>query len=142
MSVLLHIIVTYIKENIITKLQKLYNAPRNPRTAAINRPHYLWKNLFARAIYSSRAKYSLKGLITMPRIYIKQVRIYHWKFCIIFFFLIRMNKTEVFQFLIIYIQIRFMFVYIAQNNTFNLFISIFTTFDVLFQVTLIPPGYI
>ena len=31
MSVLLHIIVTYIKEKIITKLQKLYSPPRNPR---------------------------------------------------------------------------------------------------------------
>ena len=29
MSLLLHIIVTYIKENIITKLQKLYSPPRN-----------------------------------------------------------------------------------------------------------------
>ena len=31
MSVLLHIIVTYIKENVITKLQKLYNLPKNPK---------------------------------------------------------------------------------------------------------------
>ena len=31
MSILLHITVTYIKENIITKLQKLYSPPRNPR---------------------------------------------------------------------------------------------------------------
>ena len=31
MSLLLHIIVTYIKENIITKLQKLYSLPRNLR---------------------------------------------------------------------------------------------------------------
>ena len=31
MSLLLHIIVTYIKENIIAKLQKLYSPPRNPR---------------------------------------------------------------------------------------------------------------
>ena len=31
MSLLLHIIVTYIKENIITKLQKLYSLPRTPR---------------------------------------------------------------------------------------------------------------
>ena len=31
MSLLLHIIVTYVKENIITKLQKLYSLPRNPR---------------------------------------------------------------------------------------------------------------
>ena len=32
MLLLLHIIVTYIKENIITKLQKLYSPPRKPRT--------------------------------------------------------------------------------------------------------------
>ena len=31
MSLLLHIIVTYIKENIITKLQKLYSPARNRR---------------------------------------------------------------------------------------------------------------
>ena len=31
MSLLLHIIQTYIKENIITKLQKSYSLPRNPR---------------------------------------------------------------------------------------------------------------
>ena len=31
MSLLLHIIVTYIKENIITKIKKLYSLPRNPR---------------------------------------------------------------------------------------------------------------
>ena len=31
MLLLLHIIVTYIKVNIITKLQKLYSLPRNPR---------------------------------------------------------------------------------------------------------------
>ena len=31
MLLLLHIIATYIKENIITKLQKLYSLPRNPR---------------------------------------------------------------------------------------------------------------
>ena len=31
MSLLLYIIVTYIKENIITKSQELYSPPRNPR---------------------------------------------------------------------------------------------------------------
>ena len=31
MSLLLHIIETYSKEKIITKLQKLYSLPRNPR---------------------------------------------------------------------------------------------------------------
>ena len=31
MSLLLHVIVTYIEENIITKLQKLYCPPRNRR---------------------------------------------------------------------------------------------------------------
>ena len=32
MSLLLHIIVTYIKENIIAKLQELYSPTRNPKT--------------------------------------------------------------------------------------------------------------
>ena len=31
MSLFVHIIVTYIKEKIITKLQKLHSPPRNPR---------------------------------------------------------------------------------------------------------------
>ena len=34
MSLLLDIIVTYIKENIITKLPKLYSPPRNPRAGS------------------------------------------------------------------------------------------------------------
>ena len=34
MLLLLHIIVTYIKENIITKLQKLYSLPRNLRVGS------------------------------------------------------------------------------------------------------------
>ena len=40
MSLLLHIIVTYIKENIIKKLQKLYSPTRNPRVA--NKSHMLF----------------------------------------------------------------------------------------------------
>ena len=62
MSLLLHIIVTYIKENITTKLQKLYSPPRNPRAGNKMPALFVKKNLFARAIYRPRAKYSLKGL--------------------------------------------------------------------------------
>ena len=40
MSLLLHIIVTYIMENIITKLQKLYSPPRYPRVG--NKSHALF----------------------------------------------------------------------------------------------------
>ena len=54
---------------------------------------------------------------------LKQVRIYHWKFCITWFFLIRLDGTKVFQFLIICIQIRFMFGYVAQNIIFNLLVE-------------------
>ena len=61
MSLLLHIIVTYVKENIITKLQILYSQPRN-LTAGNKSPTLLVKNLFAWEIYLPRAKYSLKGL--------------------------------------------------------------------------------
>ena len=61
MLLLLHIIVTYIKENIITKLQKLYSPPRNPR-AGNKSPTLFVKNLFAQMIYRPHAKYSLKGL--------------------------------------------------------------------------------
>ena len=63
MSLLLHIIVTYIKENLITKLQN-YTARPETLGWAINRLRYLLKNLFARTIYRSRTKYSLKGLVT------------------------------------------------------------------------------
>ena len=78
--------------------------------------------------------------ITVPQILIKQVRIYHWKFSIIFLF-IWLNKVEVFQFSIIYIQIR-LFLCITQNATFNLLKSIFITLVVLIQFTLISPRHI
>ena len=64
MLLLLHIIVTYIKENIITKLQKLHSPPRNPR-AGNKSPALFVKNLFALAIYRPRAKYSLKVLLML-----------------------------------------------------------------------------
>ena len=61
MSLLLHTIVTHIKENVIRKLQNLYNLPRNTR-AGNKSPVLFVKNLFARAIYRPHTKYSLKGL--------------------------------------------------------------------------------
>ena len=61
MSLLPHIIVTNIIENIITKLQKFYSMPRNPR-AGNKSPALFVKNLFAQAIYRLHAKYSSKGL--------------------------------------------------------------------------------
>ena len=61
MLLLLHTIATDIKENIITKLRKLYSLPRNPR-AGNKSPVLFVKNLFARAIYCPLSKYSLKGL--------------------------------------------------------------------------------
>ena len=64
MSLLLHIIVTYIEENIITKLQKFYSPPRNP--SAIARTiceKTSW------AIYRPHAKYSLKGLVCISSIH-------------------------------------------------------------------------
>ena len=45
MSLLLHIMVTYIKENIIIKLQKLYSPPRN-RRAGNKSPALLVKKSF------------------------------------------------------------------------------------------------
>ena len=74
----LDIIVTYIKENIITKLQKLYSLPRNSR-AGSKSPVLFVKSLFPWAIYRPRAKYSLKGLQ-----YIKETCSYHHTF---FFFM-------------------------------------------------------
>ena len=61
MSLLLHIIVTYIKENIITNYKNYTACPETLRQA-VNHLCYLWKNLFAQAIYHLHAKYSLKGL--------------------------------------------------------------------------------
>ena len=66
MSLLLHIIVTYIKENIITKLQILYHPPRNPR-AGNKSPAYSF------SIYRPCAKYSLKGLHA-----IQEILKFHW----------------------------------------------------------------
>ena len=74
--------------------------------------------------------------ITIHQIYIREVWIYHWKFCITFF--IWLNKVEVLQFFIIYIQIKLMFFFITQNVIFNLFISIFITLVAI----LISPGHI
>ena len=54
-------IMTYIKENIIAKLQKLYSLSRNPRVGK-NLLTLLVKNLFAQVIYRQHAKYGLKGL--------------------------------------------------------------------------------
>ena len=54
-------LVTLIKENITTKLQKLYRPPRNLRVP------FLKRNLFARA----RTKYSLKGLIKYQLFWLK-----------------------------------------------------------------------
>ena len=59
MSLLLQIIAIYIKENIITKLQKLYSLSRTSRVG--NKSPVLFVNPWA--IYRLCAKYSLKGLI-------------------------------------------------------------------------------
>ena len=77
MSLLLHIIVIYIKENIITKLQKLYSPPRNPRTGSTS-PALLVKKLLctgdllpARKIFIERpetdisSKEGRRGLISI-----------------------------------------------------------------------------
>ena len=61
MSPLLHIIVTYIKENIITNYKNYIGHPET-LGQAINCQCYLSKNLFAQATYCPHAKYSLKSL--------------------------------------------------------------------------------
>ena len=45
MWLFLHIIVTYIKENVVTKLQKLYSPPRNPRAGSKLPPLFVKKLL-------------------------------------------------------------------------------------------------
>ena len=58
------IIVTYIKENVITKLQKLWSLPRN-LWAGNKSPMLLKKKKkkqFAQVIYHWFTKYSLEGL--------------------------------------------------------------------------------
>ena len=62
MSLLLYIIVTYIKENIITKLQKLYSPPRNPSAG----------NKFP-ALFVKKT--------SLHRRFIARVQNIHWKAC-------------------------------------------------------------
>ena len=61
MSLLLHIIVTYIKKNIIIKLQKLYSPPRNPRAGNKSPVLFVEKPLCTGDLLPT-CKYSLKGL--------------------------------------------------------------------------------
>ena len=63
MSLLLHTIVTYIKESIIKKLQKLYSLPRNPRAGNKSPVLFVKKPLCTGDLSPLRAKYSLKGLL-------------------------------------------------------------------------------
>ena len=65
MSLLLLIIVTYRKENIITKLQKLYSPPRNPR-AGNKLPALFVKNILCTGDLSPTCKI----FIGRPDIYI------------------------------------------------------------------------
>ena len=53
------VIVTYIKENLITKLQRLYSTSTKLR-AGNKSPTLFLKKMFAWAIYCLRAQYSLK----------------------------------------------------------------------------------
>ena len=65
MLLLLHIIVTCIKENIITKLQKLYSPPRNPRAgnklpACVQNIHWkTWTRILAFFLSNSFFQLSL-----------------------------------------------------------------------------------
>ena len=60
MLLILHI-VAYIKENVITKLEKSYSPPRNSRMGN-KLPVLFVKKPLSWAIYCPHAKYSLKGL--------------------------------------------------------------------------------
>ena len=64
MLLFLHIIWLILKK-ILLQNYKNYTARPETLGRAINRPHYLWKNLFALAIYRPRAKYSLKVLLML-----------------------------------------------------------------------------
>ena len=69
-AALLHVIVTYIKENTITKLQKLYSPPRNLRAGIkspmlfLKKPLYMgdlspmYKILIERLAYCSILRYN------------------------------------------------------------------------------------
>ena len=67
---------------------KNYTAGLETLGRAINRPRQFLKNLFARAIYRSRAKYSLKGLGCHPCGFLKKVssneRVEPWSFFVTF----------------------------------------------------------
>ena len=75
MSLLLHIIVIYSKENIITKLKKLYSLPSTSRVDNKS-PALFVKNARARAIYCPCAKYSLKGLRHLIKTYKKNTKLF------------------------------------------------------------------
>ena len=79
MSLLLHSIVTYIKENIITKLQKLYSPPRNPR--AVNKsPALFVKNPLCTGDLSPACEI----FIEMPvvTVFIKESELSYNKMCV------------------------------------------------------------
>ena len=58
---------TYIKENIITKLQKLYKPPRKPRTGNKLSALFVRKSFCNSDFYRLHTKYSLKGLKNKKR---------------------------------------------------------------------------
>ena len=80
MSLLLHSIVTYIKENIITKLQKLYSPPRNAR--AVNKSSALFVKSLLCTDYLSPA---CKILIERPvvTVFIKEAELSYTKMCLL-----------------------------------------------------------
>ena len=80
MSLLLHIIVTYIKENIITKLQKLYSPPRNAR--AVNKSSALFvKSLLCTDDLSPACKILIERPVVT--VFIKEAELSYTKMCLL-----------------------------------------------------------
>ena len=81
MSLLLHIIVTYSKKNIITKLQKLYSSPRNPRAGNKSPAIFVKKPLCTGDLSPAR-----KMFIERPDIYIFDRKLFLVNFTSLFYF--------------------------------------------------------
>ena len=80
MSLLLHSIATYIKENIIKKLQKLYSPPRNPRP--VNKSSALFvKNPLCMGDLSPACKILIERPVVT--VFIKETELSYNKICLL-----------------------------------------------------------
>ena len=80
MSLLLHSIVTYIKENVITKLQKLYSPPRNPRVTNKSSALVVKNPLCTGNLSPAHKIFIERPVVT---VFIKEAELPHNKMCLL-----------------------------------------------------------